>query len=165
MFAGDEVALAAPAPRTGERGLDIANGLYQLHIDGGRKHPKDGRDASAAISFVLCDPKGHDIPGGRRHRALTPPADDSTSAEYEAILAGLEEARNRGIDYIAVFTDSRNLVNQLLGRYRSSGDLATYASKVQVALKEFADWQISWIPREWNKAHGGVGKSLKDARE
>lgn len=136
------------------------SGLYQLHIDGGRKHPGDGREASAAIAFVLCDPRGHELRDGRHSNPLDPPVPDSTSAEYEAVLAGLSEALSRGITYIAIFTDSRNLVNQLSGRFRSSGHLAAYKAKVEAALEMFADWQISWIPREWNRAHGAVGESL-----
>lgn len=138
----------------------MTKGLYQLHIDGGRKHPAEGQEASAAISYVLCDPRGHELPNGRHSTALDPPVPDSTSAEYEAVLAGLRNAGDRGISYIAVFTDSRNLVNQLSGRFQSSGHLAAYKSQVEESLKSFKDWQISWIPRDWNRAHRGVGDSL-----
>jgi ribonuclease HI len=140
--------------------VDIEKGFYQLHIDGGRKHPKDGEEARAAISFILCDPKGRELPEGRHSRALEPPVSDSTSAEYEAGLAGLAEARQRGITYIALFTDSRNLVNQLSGRFEARGHLADYRDKLETVLREFSDWQVSWVPREWNKAHGDVAGSL-----
>ncbi|MGI8519167.1 MAG: reverse transcriptase-like protein [Actinomycetota bacterium] len=106
------------------------------------------------MSYVLCDPKGHELPNGRHSSALDPSVPDSTSAEYEVVLAGLSEAGSRGITHIAVFTDSRNLVNQLSGRFRSSGHLAGYKNKVEDALKSFEDWQVSWIPREWNRTHG-----------
>ena len=78
--------------------METDRGFYQLHIDEGRKHPKDGAEASA---------------------------------EYEAALAGLAEVKARGIAYIAVFTDSRNLVNQLSGRFASSGHLAEYMAKLR----------------------------------
>jgi ribonuclease HI len=140
--------------------MDMEKGLYQLHIDGGRQHPKDEQQASAAISYVLCDSRGRELEGGRRSKTLDPPVEDSTSAEYEAALAGLEDAFDRGIAYIAIFTDSRNLVNQLSGRFRSSAHLASYARRLKAELGKFADWQVSWIPREWNKAHSGVRKFL-----
>lgn len=140
--------------------MEIEKGFYQLHIDGGRKHPRSGEPATAAFSYVLCRPNGEELPDGRKNGPLDPPVPDSTSAEYEAAIAGLAEASNRGIPYVAVFTDSRNLVNQVSGRFEARGNLARYKADLTAALDGFADWQVSWIPREWNKAHGGVSDAL-----
>lgn len=140
--------------------VEIEKGFYQLHIDGGRKHPRDGEQATGAFSYVLCRPNGDELQDGRKHGPLHPPVPDSTSAEYEAALAGLHDAKTRHIPYIAVFTDSRNVVNQLSGRFDARGDLARYKTDLVAALKAFSDWQVSWIPRKWNKAHDDVAGSL-----
>jgi len=140
--------------------MTIEKGFYQLHIDGGRKHPRDGEPATAAYAYILCDPKGNELSNGRAGSAITPAVRDSTSAEYEGALAGLADAKDRGIPYIAVFTDSRNLVNQITDRFEARQHLAEYKVKLQEALEAFSDWQVSWVPREWNKAHGDVAGSL-----
>lgn len=145
--------------RKGHR-MQIEKGFYQLHIDGGRKHPRDGQPATAAFSYVLCRPNGDELPDGRKHGPIDPPVPDSTSAEYETALAGLAEAKTREIPYIAVFTDSRNVVNQVTGRFNASGDLGRYKTDLVAVLESFSDWQVSWIPRKWNKAHDDVADSL-----
>jgi len=79
------------------------------------------------------------------------PVSDPHSAEYEALLAGLSLTRQLEIKYIAVFSDSRTLVNQVNGLWESSGHLSKYREKAWNALTEFAGWQVSWIPRKWNE--------------
>jgi ribonuclease H / adenosylcobalamin/alpha-ribazole phosphatase len=79
------------------------------------------------------------------------PVPDPHSAEYQALLAGLELAKGHTIDYIVVFSDSRTLVNQVNGLWKSKDHLARYEKQARVALKSFKGWQVSWIPREMNR--------------
>jgi ribonuclease HI len=128
----------------------IVKGLYQLHIDGGKKASTAGEKGLGAYGFVLCDPRGTELPGGAQGEVVGPVADPH-SAEYEALLAGLSLARQLEIKYIAVFSDSRTLVNQVNRLWNSSGHLSEYREKAWNALAEFAGWQMSWIPRKWNE--------------
>ncbi len=50
-----------------------------------------------------------------------------------------------------MFSDSRILVNQVNRLWNSSGHLSEYCETARNALAEFAGWQMSWIPREWNE--------------
>ena len=128
----------------------IVKGLYQLHIDGGKKASAAGEKGPGAYGFVLCDPRGTELPGGAQGEVIGP-VSDPHSAEYEALLAGLALTRQLEIKYIAVFSDSRTLVNQVKGLWKSSAHLSEYREKAWNALSEFAGWQLSWIPRKWNE--------------
>jgi ribonuclease HI len=70
----------------------IVKGLYQLHIDGGKKASAAGEKGLGAYGFVLCDPRGTELPGGAQGEVVGS-VSDPHSAEYEALLAGLSLAR------------------------------------------------------------------------
>lgn len=76
---------------------------------------------------------------------------DPHTVEYHALLAGIELARGRGIDYVAVFSDSRTLVNQVNNIWGRREHLEKLCLDAQEALSQFKGVQMSWIPREWNK--------------
>jgi ribonuclease HI len=90
------------------------------------------------------------LPGGAKGDVIGP-VSDPHSAEYEALLAGLSLTRQLEIRYIAVFSDSRTLVNQVNRLWKSSAHLSEYREKAWNALAKFAGWQMSWIPRKWNE--------------
>jgi ribonuclease HI len=127
-------------------------GLYLLHIDGGKKASERGGTALGAYGFVLRDPKNTEIAGGAKGHVLEERVPDPHSAEYEGLLAGLAFAKGQGVQYLAVFSDSRTLVNQVNGLWSSRDHLAKYLAKACTALDDFKGWQVSWIPREWNDA-------------
>ena len=83
----------------------IVKGLYQLHIDGGKKASSVGKRGLGAYGFVLCDPRGIELPGGAQGEVVGP-VSDPHSAEYEGLLAGLSLARQLEIKYIAVFASA-----------------------------------------------------------
>src|SRR6185312_1102155 len=87
-------------------------GLYLLHIDGGKKASAVGEMAEGAIAALLKEPNGTAVSGASLSERVGP-VESPTAAEYRALLRGLELARERGVKYLAVFSDSRILVNQL----------------------------------------------------
>ncbi len=97
-------------------------------------------------------------------KVLKEPVGDPHSAEYEGLLAGLEFAQRLQIQYIAIFSDSRTLVNQVNKLWKSSSHLAVYREQALGSLARFKGWQVSWIPREWNKqADEEVRKAFEKA--
>jgi ribonuclease HI len=72
-------------------------------------------------------------------------------AEYRALIAGLELARDYGIERIRVYMDSELVVDQVNGvsavKQGHLSELHTVASSL-VAL--FKSIRISWVPREMN---------------
>ena len=117
-------------------------GFYLLHIDGSNR--------KGTIGALLKEPNGTAIPGAELSERIGP-VTGPTMAEYRALLRGLELARERNVNYVAVFSDSRTLVNQV-NRLSNAGDnLAKLCDEAQEALRSFKGSQVSWVPRSWNK--------------
>jgi ribonuclease HI len=96
------------------RTAQAKKGLYS-YIDGGKKVNANGEsEAEGAIGALLKEPNGQPIEGAELSRTIGR-IPDPHSAEYQALLDGLELARGHTVDYIAVFSDSRTFVNQVNG--------------------------------------------------
>lgn len=125
-------------------------GLYLLHIDGGNKAGAAGEMGEGAIGALLKEPNGTAIPGAELSERIGP-VESPTTAEYRALLRGLELARERNVNYLAVFSDSRNLVNQMNGLWNADDNLAKLRDEAEEALRNFKGTQVSWVPRKWNE--------------
>jgi ribonuclease HI len=142
-------------------------GLYLLHIDGGNKASAAGEMSQGAIGALLKEPNGTAIPGAELSERIGL-VEGPTTAEYQALLRGLELARERGVNYLAVFSDSRILVNQMNRLWNAGDNLAPLRYEAEQMLRKFKGTQVSWIPRNWNKeADALVNKAfgLKTAPE
>lgn len=135
---------------SGDGGPKKKKGLYMLHIDGGKKASAPGETGEGAIGAMLKEPNGNEIDGAAISEGIDPVPDPHT-AEYIALLRGLELAREHKVEYVAVFSDSRTLVNQVNNLWNSNPHLGTLCEKAQTALKGFKGTQVSWVPRKWNK--------------
>jgi ribonuclease HI len=124
-------------------------GLYLLHIDGGKKASAVGEMGEGAIAAVLKEPNGTAISGAALSERIGP-VESPTAAEYRALLRGLELARERGVNYLAIFSDSRILVNQMNRLWKVGDSLAQLRDEAEEALRGFKGTQVSWIPRKWN---------------
>jgi ribonuclease HI len=127
---------------------DLKKGYYLLFIDGGKRANEEGR-AHGAIGVILREP---DL--GKVLRSVPKKVGRVGSpleAEYRALICGLEVAAEEGVRYIAAFSDSASLVNQVMDRWNKK-ELATELYKqVHEAFKPFKAWQLSWVPREMNQ--------------
>jgi ribonuclease HI len=134
-------------------------GFYLLHIDGGNRRSPGG-EMEGAIGALLKEPNGTAIPGAELSERIGP-VEGPTTAEYRALLRGLALARERDVDHLAVFSDSRILVNKM-NRLSNAGDnLAKLRDEAEEALRDFKGRQVSWVPRNWNKeAHALVNKAF-----
>ena len=99
---------------------------------------------------LLKEPNGTAIPGAELSERIGP-VESPTAAEYRALLRGLELARERGVNYLAVFSDSRILVNQMNRLWNAGDNLAKLRDEAEGALRNLKGTQISWIPRNWNE--------------
>ena len=73
-------------------------------------------------------------------------------AEYRAVIAGLERARDLGATRVHLRSDSQLLVNQLSGVYRvKSPHLQPLHRQVRGLIAGFALAKIDHVPRERNK--------------
>ena len=127
-----------------------------------RKNAESGR--ASAVLYVDGAARGNPGPAGAGIRLETEGGDrlaeearflgETTNnvAEYQALLHGLEIARNAGVRRLRIRTDSQLLARQLTGRYRvKNGSLVTLWSRAQELLGAFEDWRIEEVPREQNK--------------
>jgi probable phosphoglycerate mutase len=78
------------------------------------------------------------------------PVSSPLEAEYRALIRGLKLAAEERLPYIAAFSDSANVVNQVTGRWNKNERATELYEEVQEALKSFKSWRLSWVPREMN---------------
>ena len=72
-------------------------------------------------------------------------------AEYEALVAGLQLARELGADDLRIFSDSQLVVNQVSGDFQTKEhQLAAYLGYVKVLLQKFRSTTLTRIPHAEN---------------
>ena len=114
-----------------------------VHIDGGAR----GNPGPAGAGFVLTTMDGETLAEG------SIPLEPTTVnvAEYRALIAGLAEAKRKGLRRLKVRLDSELVCRQLSGEYRVKSP----------ALRKLFDWaqklmsgfeEVTWehVPREQN---------------
>ncbi len=115
----------------------------RLEIDGASK----GNPGRAAAAFVLKERGRKTIEGARSIGHAT-----NNTAEYTALIDGLEKALETGIEELVIRTDSELVARQLTGDYSiKKRHLVELASEAHVLLRRFGSWSIESIPREENK--------------
>ncbi len=85
-------------------------------------------------------------------------------AEWRALLAGLERARELGIENIAVRMDSELVIRQVTGVYRvKHAALIPLAAQAKAMLRGFKTVDIRHVPRKENGASDAVVNAVLDA--
>jgi beta-lactamase class A len=128
----------------------------RVYIDGASR----GNPGPAAVGVVVYDGEGRVLAEvGERIGDAT-----NNVAEYHALLRALDEARERRASEIEIRADSDLLVRQVTGAYKvKSPNLAPLHAQALQALREFAKWKISHIPREKNVAADALANRALDA--
>jgi len=132
-----------------------------IHSDGGAR----GNPGPAAIGAVVLD------------ATVDPPAVVATVsecigiatnnvAEYAALIAGLEAARDLGARGVTVRADSELVIRQLEGRYRvKSALLKPYYEQARALLREFDEVDLGHVRREHNTDADALVNAALDAVE
>src|SRR5215213_1579530 len=79
------------------------------------------------------------------------PVGSPHEAEYHALIRGLKLAAEKRLPYVAAFSDSAHVVNQITRRWNKNERATELYEQVQEALEPFKTWQLSWVPREMNR--------------
>jgi ribonuclease H / adenosylcobalamin/alpha-ribazole phosphatase len=127
---------------------DLKKGYYLLFIDGGIRANEQGQ-MEGAIGVILQEPDCGLVLA--REPEKVGPVGSPHEAEYRALIRGLKLAAEEGLPYIAAFSDSATVVNQVSDRWNRNERATELYEEVQEALKSFQGWQLSWVPREMNK--------------
>ncbi len=117
-----------------------------IYCDGGAR----GNPGPAAIGAVVLDPSTEPP---TRLATVSERIGVATNnvAEYRALVAGLEAAREFPARRVRVRADSQLLVRQLEGRYRvKQAHLRPFFERARELLGEYEDVELVHVPREEN---------------
>jgi ribonuclease HI len=129
-----------------------------LRTDGGSR----GNPGPAGAGFVLETPGGAEICAGGRFLGET----TNNVAEYEALVWGLEVARSRGIERLAVYCDSELVVRQMTGVYKVKHEnMKPLFARASELARGFASVRFEHVLREQNKRADELANQAMDARE
>ena len=128
-----------------------------LCADGGSR----GNPGPAGFGAVLLDDSGRVV------RELSEFIGQATcnEAEYRALIAALQAARELGARDLLIRADSQLLVRQLNGQYRvRSRSLMPLALRARRMLDQFASWKAQHVPREMNARADALANEAMDRR-
>ena len=114
-----------------------------LHTDGASR----GNPGPAAIGAVIKDGQGRVLGKISRRIGRT----TNNQAEYQAVIAALEEAIRLGVAGVVIKSDSELVVEQINGRYRVKNPaLKPLHQRVRELQSLFQSFAIASIPRRQN---------------
>lgn len=128
-----------------------------LYFDGAA-FPNSPAGGDRGIGAVLQTPEGETV---KEVADRLPGKGSSNSAEYEALIRGLQAAREMNCDEIMVKGDSQLVIRQLEGKYRvKEPKLRPLFERVAKLAHEFQRFEVQWIPREQNKLADALSTKL-----
>ncbi|KAF5774546.1 putative integrase, catalytic core, ribonuclease H domain, ribonuclease H-like superfamily [Helianthus annuus] len=135
--------------------LDETKDPWILHTDGSSNVKGTG------LGILLKSPQGDIIP----HSIACEFQATNNEAEYEALIAGLQIAKDMGVKYLKVYVDSLLITNHFNGSYAVKGEkLTKYLEIVKKLALSFVSFSLTQVPREDNTeadALANLGSSLK----
>ena len=151
----DKVVIQGARPRDIEVVLQDNGGRVHLYWDGACR----GNPGPAAVGWVLVSGDGIVAEGGERIGRAT-----NNQAEYEALIAALEAARDYGFEELHCRGDSELIVKQVRGEYDTNDpDLREKRVTVRELLSTFDEWTIEHVPREVNERADELANEALDA--
>lgn len=116
----------------------------KIYTDGGAR----GNPGPAAAGVVIFE--ANDKLVGKYSKFLGTATNNQ--AEYQAVIYGLEKARQLKAEKLKLFLDSEIVVQQLNRKYKvKNSDLASLFVKIWNASQNFKFIEYNYIPREENK--------------
>ena len=148
--------LPADAPRTSPPAI-AAGQAITLFCDGASR----GNPGEAAAGFVLLDEHGAELVAKGIYLGQC----TNNVAEYQALILGLDAARQLKIESLAVLLDSELVVRQLEGRYQVRDEkLKTLYAKAAALFRGFKSFSIAHVPRSKNQRADQLANQAIDQR-
>ncbi|SEH15264.1 ribonuclease HI [Natronorubrum sediminis] len=152
----DKVVIQGDRPRDLEAILREGGGRAHVYFDGACR----GNPGPAATGWLIVTGDGIVAEGGERIGTAT-----NNQAEYEALIEGLEAAREYGYDEIHVRGDSELIVKQVRGEYNTNNpELREKRVTVHELLTSFDEWTLEHVPREVNDRADELANEALDDR-
>ena len=99
------------------------------------------------LGMLLKSPQGDIIP----HSIACEFQATNNEAEYEALIAGIQLAKDMNVRYLQVYVDSLLITNHFNGSYTVKGEkLIKYLQIVKSLARSFGYFNITQVPREEN---------------
>ncbi|AEH35426.1 ribonuclease HI [Halopiger xanaduensis] len=150
----DKVVVQGGNPQDIEAILREEGGRAHVYFDGGSR----GNPGPAGIGWVIVTGDGIVAEAGERIGRAT-----NNQAEYEALIAALEAARDYGFDEVHVRGDSELIVKQVRGEYDTNNpELRERRVTVHELLGSFDEWTLEHVPREVNDRADGLANEALD---
>jgi ribonuclease HI len=133
------------------------SGFWRLYCDGASR----GNPGPAGAGALLYDP------GGTLKAQLSRYLGETTNnvAEYQALILGLQLAREQGATRIQVLADSQLVVEQIKGSYQvKSPHLLPLWRQAQKELQNFAAYVVSHLGRAGNQEADRLARQAVDRR-
>ncbi|XP_062100590.1 uncharacterized protein LOC133806515 [Humulus lupulus] len=132
-----------------------SNTTWRLSVDG------SSNNKGCRLGIVLTTSTGDVIQRSIRCEFKA----TNNEAEYEALIAGFDLARELNIKNIEVTSDSQLVVNQLNGTYQAKDSkMTSYLEVVKEKVKHFSEFSIVQVPRLENDhadALANLGSSIQ----
>jgi ribonuclease HI len=129
---------------------------FIIYTDGGAR----GNPGPAAIGAVIKDGKGELIAEISEYIGET----TNNQAEYRAVIAAIEKAKELGAEELEFFLDSELVVKQLNREYKvRDKDLAPLFVKIYNAMMGFKKVTFKHVRREMNKEADKLVNEALDA--
>ncbi|XP_020266178.1 uncharacterized protein LOC109841636 [Asparagus officinalis] len=120
--------------------------VWQLYFDGAVRTSSTGR-VIAGVGVVFISPQNHIL---LCVISLTEPYSNNVT-EYNALLVGLDIAKQLGVKRLEAYGDSQLIVNQMKGEYEvRNEDLIPYHAAAIALAYSFEGFYIDHIPRRKN---------------
>ena len=146
----------AGPPTAGVRSANRDDDRYHLYTDGGAR----GNPGPAGIGARLLTADGDVV------EELADSIGTATNnvAEYQALIAGLEIALDRGVERLDVFLDSELVVRQVNGQYKvKDAGLKPLHRQACLLLGRFHEVDVKHVRREQNAAADALVNQAIDA--
>ena len=120
---------------------------HTLYFDGSSlDRGRRGGPGGSAGAAILLGPEGEVA-----RTSVFLRSGDSSSAEYTGLLSGLDLVLSRGIHAVAIFGDSRVVIDHIK-RFKNPKrkDLIELRDEAFIRLSQIETWTLHWIPRSRN---------------
>ena len=123
-----------------------------------------GNPGPSGIGIIVFDESGRILDRFSRFIGFG----TNNEAEYRALIEALRKAMQLGAEKVELYSDSELVVNQIKGVYSVKDEkLKRLHLKCVELLKNFKEYEISYVPREFNAeadrlANEAIMKHLED---
>ncbi|XP_075492587.1 uncharacterized protein LOC142530651 [Primulina tabacum] len=130
--------------------------VWRIFVDGASSL------AGCGVGVVIISPPGEKIKLALRINSRV----TNNEAEYEAVLVGIQAAREVGASRIILYSDSQLITQQIKGVYEAKDDrMLKYLQLIKTRAEVFADWGIEQIPWEENSEADALAKMAASLSE